>query len=478
MAPKEHVKARYRLSDLIRAQKNDKMTSNLSTWIRMGSKEKGDLEEDSYKILSQFYKDRKDLLYHTADGVVACKRKDEEKILHKHNLIILPQLYQTEVLFRSHDQMGHQGIDKVQQRILHRFDWPGLRKACERWVNACLACLQVKDPRKMKCPLKSVESSEFNEVVQIDHQKICMKESGYNQILVIIDHFTKLAEAVPCQTASAEETCDHLITHWISRYGCPMTFQSDNGKAFAGDLMMRMKRSHIAQTHTTTYHPQTNGLVERQNRTLVNMLRVYCSRYMTDWDKYLPQVVGAYNSTQHSATGISHFMMLTGRERAMPLTFFYPEYEGKKTSPQAYVKEAVKRQQELNELCRRNTAQAQMRQRKKYDEKILQAKPYAVGQYVWVFQNVIPPKGTKKLLKKWRGPFMITEVHQQGRFYRLSTGRAAHYEILKPHPIPRRLVRTTEYGGTRVPIGGTSLRGERKGHQREKWWQRGLEFEW
>ena len=110
------------------------------------------------------------------------------------------------------------------------------------------------------------------------------------------------------------------------------------------------------------------------------------------WDKYLPQVIGAYNSTQHSTTGISPFMMLNGRERAMPLTFFYLEYGGKKTSPQVYVKEAIKRQQELNELCRRNTAQAQMRQRKKYDEKILQAKPYALGHYVWVFQNVIPPK--------------------------------------------------------------------------------------
>ena len=317
MALKEHVKARYRLSDLIRAQKNDKMTSNLSKWIRTGSKEKGDLEEDNYKIVSQFYKERKDLLYHTADGVVACKRKYEEKILHKHNLIQLPQLYQTEVLFRSHDQMGQQGIDKVQQRILHRFDWPGLRKACERWVNACLASLQVKDPRKMKFPLKSVESSEFNEVGQIDHQKIRMTESGYNQILVIIDNFTKLAEAVPCQTASAEETFEHLITHWISRYGCPMTFQSDNGKAFVGDLTKElMKRSHIAQAHSTTYHPQTNGLVERQNRTLVNMLRIYCSRYMTDWDKYLPQVVGAYNSTQHSTTGISPFMMLTGKEKS------------------------------------------------------------------------------------------------------------------------------------------------------------------
>ena len=59
MALKEHVKARYRLSDLIRAQKNDKITSNLSKWIRTGSKEIGELEEDSYKFLSQFYKEKK-----------------------------------------------------------------------------------------------------------------------------------------------------------------------------------------------------------------------------------------------------------------------------------------------------------------------------------------------------------------------------------------------------------------------------------
>ena len=143
-----------------------------------------------------------------------------------------------------------------------------------------------------------------------------MTDSGYNQILVIIDRFKKLAEAVPCQTSSAEETCDHLILYRISRYGCPMTFQSNNGKAFVGHLTKElMKRSHIAQTHSTTYHPQTNGLVDRQNRALVNMLMVFCSRYMTDWDKYLPQVVGAYNSTQHSTTGMRLFMMLTGRER-------------------------------------------------------------------------------------------------------------------------------------------------------------------
>ena len=141
--------------------------SSLSKWIPTGVKEKRDLEENSYKILSQFYKERKDLLYHTADGMVACRRRDEEKILHKHNIIIIPQLYQTEVLFRSHNQMGHQVVYKVQQRVLHRMDRPGLRKACKKWVNACMLCLQVKDPRKWKFPLKSVESSEFNDETRL-----------------------------------------------------------------------------------------------------------------------------------------------------------------------------------------------------------------------------------------------------------------------------------------------------------------------
>ena len=387
---KTYLKARYRLSDLLRAQRNDRMTSNLKRWIENGSPVKGDLEENSYRILRQYFMQKEGSLYLNKAGIVACKRREEDRVLYKYNAIVLPQLYQTELLFRSHDQMGHQGIDKVYQRILKRFEWPGMKKACEKWVTA-------KDPRKLRFPLQSIESSEFNEVVQIDHQKICMTDNGNNQVLVMIDHFTKYAEAVPCITASAEETCDHLIKWWIARHACPMTFQSDNGTAFVGELTKElMRRSQVAQAHSTTYHPQTNGLVERQNRTLVSMLRVYCSRYMTDWDRYLPQVMGAYNSTQQSTTGVSPHMMLTGHEKSLPLTFFYPEYEGKKTSPQVYVRDVIRRQQELNDLCRRNTQQAQARQRKRFDKKAAGAKAYSVGDHVWVFQNVIPPKGTKK----------------------------------------------------------------------------------
>ena len=82
---KTYLKARYRLSDLLRAQRNDRMTSSLKRWIENGAPDKGDLEEDSYKILKQFYLKRNDLLYLNKDGIVACKRKEEDKVLYKYN---------------------------------------------------------------------------------------------------------------------------------------------------------------------------------------------------------------------------------------------------------------------------------------------------------------------------------------------------------------------------------------------------------
>ena len=120
---------------------------------------------------------------------------------------------------------------------------------------------------------------------------------------------------------------------------------------------------------------------------------------MDNWDRHLPQVMGAYKSTEHSTTGISPHMILTGREKALPLKFFYLEYEGRRTAPQTYVRDVIRRQQELNDLWRRITQQAQVRQKRKFDKSNADAKAFSVGDYVWVFQEVIPPKGNKKLLK-------------------------------------------------------------------------------
>ena len=90
------------------------------------------------------------------------------------------------------------------------------------------------------------------------------------------------------------------------------------------------------------------------------------------------------------------------------------------------------RQQEIHDLVRRNTHQAQQRQKLKYDRAI-RAKAYEVGELVWVFCRYIPQKGSPKLMRAWRGPHKIARVLQEGRVYILDIGQKVYFERLKPH---------------------------------------------
>ena len=71
---------------------------------------------------------KEERLYLNKNGIIACKNREEDKVLYKYNATMLPYIYQTELLLRSQDQMGQQGIDKVYQRILKLFKWPGMKK--------------------------------------------------------------------------------------------------------------------------------------------------------------------------------------------------------------------------------------------------------------------------------------------------------------------------------------------------------------
>ena len=97
------------------------------------------------------------------------------------------------------------------------------------------------------------------------------------------------------------------------------------------------------------------------------------------------------------------------------------------------MRDVIRRQQDLNELCRRNTQQAEIRQKRRFDKNRLQCKSLLGWRLCLGVPGSSSTKRNQKLLRILRGPFQITEVHQGSRFYRLSSGRAAHYENIKPH---------------------------------------------
>ena len=292
-------------------------------------------------------------------------------------MIIIPQLFQQEILYRAHDESGHQGVGKVLARIQERHTWPGIKRDVVNHIKQCLTCQQAKHPTGNTChPLHGINSSSFNDLVQFDHLKLCKTESGNTGPLVIIDHFTKFAEAVPCahDEYDAQITAKIILNKWFARHGSPARMQSDNATNFTAEIAQElMKVSQVTKVTSTPARPRGEGLVERQNRTLLTLLRVYTSRRMQDWDEHIDGALGAYNSTRHATTRFSPYMLQHGAGISIPMSFIYPEFAARGfDSIEEFVEHLPARQQEIHELVRRNTnssaTRTQCRRRKPYCE--------------------------------------------------------------------------------------------------------------
>ena len=214
--------------------------------------------------------------------------------------------------------------------------------------------------------------------------------------------------------------------------------QSENVTIFTAEIAQELtKASHVIKVTSTPAQARGNGLVERQNRTLLTIFCVYTSRRMLDWDEHIDGVLGAYISTRHATTGFSPYVLQHGAEQSILLSFMYPELEAREfESEEEFVEQLLASQQEIHELVGRNTRQAQVRQKQKFDRHS-KVKAHAVGYAFWVFCHMIPKGGTSELLRAWRGRHKVTDVLQDGRLYVVNTGQKVHSEGLKKHvPAP------------------------------------------
>jgi hypothetical protein len=131
------------------------------------------------------------------------------------------------------------------------------------------------------------------------------------------DSFTKFVRAVPLRTITAQVISSAFYKHWISVFHAPSRLHSDNGLQFTSKLLQEVCSSlGIARSFSTPYHPQGNGGIERFHRTLKERLR--CCSNPVAWSVNIDTVLLAYNSSPHSATGYSPFMMALGFQPQPP----------------------------------------------------------------------------------------------------------------------------------------------------------------
>ena len=115
--------------------------------------------------------------------------------------------------------------------------------------------------------------------------------------------------------AHRQGAADFFVEQVYLRHGAPETITTDRGKVFESELSEAVNK--LLQTNhrtTSSYNPQANGLVERMNHVLADMLSMYVNGTHTDWDAFLPFATFAYNTARQETTGFTPFYLLYGRE--------------------------------------------------------------------------------------------------------------------------------------------------------------------
>ena len=124
-----------------------------------------------------------------------------------------------------------------------------------------------------------------------------VSKKGNRYILVVSDYFTKWVDAFPLKTQEATHVAEVLVDRFIALLGVPLQLHSDNGSNFESKVFQEVcNLLGIEKTRTTARRPQSDGMVDRANRTIQNMIASYVSDKQDDWDEHLPLLMLAYRS--------------------------------------------------------------------------------------------------------------------------------------------------------------------------------------
>ncbi|KRX12228.1 Gypsy retrotransposon integrase-like protein 1, partial [Trichinella nelsoni] len=214
-------------------------------------------------------------------------------------LQVVPRRNIPEVLkaVHNHPTGGHLGVAKTLARVRQRFYWPQQREDVEDWCRACQTCAARAAPTKrLQAPMQIHPVGQPFQRVGMDLVGP-LEETlrGNRYILVVCDYFSKWPEAFPLPDAEADTVATALVNGIFCRYGAPETLHSDQGRNFEAGVIAEVCRLFgIAKTRTTAYHPQSDGMVERMNRTLIDMLAKVSIDQPEDWDVHLDRVLLAY----------------------------------------------------------------------------------------------------------------------------------------------------------------------------------------
>lgn len=303
------------------------------------------------------------------DGLLYRKRQCEDKTVYQ---LILPESLRATVLKFLHDDMGHMGIDRTIDLVRSRFYWPRMSAEVEHKVKTCGRCVRRKTLPEKAAPLVSIQTSRPMQLVCMDFLSLEPDSRNTKDILVITDHFTKYAVAIPTKDQKATTVAKCLWEQFLVHYGFPERLHSDQGRDFESHTIKELCAiAGIKKVRTSPYHPRGNP-VERFNRTLLGMLGTLKEKEKSHWRDFVKPLTHAYNCTRSDVTGFSPYELMFGRQPRLPvdIAFNLPVGEGTQVSHSQYVRNLKSRLEESYQTAIENSQKVAERNKKRFDKSV------------------------------------------------------------------------------------------------------------
>lgn len=389
---------------------------NSITLVELSNAFKRDLAKsyDSDKHLKEIYKK---ICSSSENHYHAFRVDSDSKLMYFRNIahpakpwrLVIPDKMLKELFHYAHDNFGHQGFEKSYDRLAGVYV-PRLSRKLKSYIQSCPNCLASKSKRTTDGLLNPIATPDtcFHTITMDFVSGLPVSPKGFDSVLTITDKFTKVVTLVAVKTTDdAERTAQRFYRKFYLRYGLPKAIISDRDTRFVSQFWKSLaRRLDTRLLMSTAYHPQTDGLSERTNQTMENILRSMIGYGVDeDWASRLKEVEFCINTAKHSTTNASPYEVLYGmRPHLLGDLMAVPEDAFEKED---WIKgREILRKEVSDAISDAATVMARHYDNTKAD------KSFTVGDYVLIKNRKalkIPGIGSNKISSRFFGPFKIVK---------------------------------------------------------------------
>ena len=317
---------------------------------------------------------------------------------------VIPTSMVNEVLDGLHGSQwaGHPKVEKMLLQVRRYAVWPTLVRDVKEKVKNCCVCDQLREQvPKPQTPLQPIVAHRVFDHVMCDLISFDVPSSGYKYVLVFKDVFSGFIRCYKLRdkTAAGVTKCFEDLVCFL---GPPRLLTSDNGGEFIAEtLKTACKVLGVEKRTSVPYRPQSQGNVERQNRTLIKDLQHRLLQYGRSWSEHLPYAEWLHNTTPFAKTKMTPYFVFFGREPYLPLFTEQPAPAPVNVKDQRFLEDMKCKVKLIHDEANRRAEEKRRKEADLHDRRVKHA-PFKEGDQVWERVEV-----RRKLDPKWSGPIEV-----------------------------------------------------------------------